>query len=87
MEDDTKICSNKNHESAYLFHKNQRRGKKPEFFVCDPSLVGAYYMQPPTHVPFFPYDLLFKNTCSVTGGGQLTWWHKRKRSTKPTNVR
>ena len=47
-----------------------------------PSLVGAYYLQPPdARAIFLHNDLLCNDTCSVTGGS-ITYWggHKRKRS-------
>ena len=53
-------------------------------FVPPPSLVGAYYLQPPdARAIFLHNDLLCNDTCSVTGGS-ITYWggggHKRKRS-------
>ena len=38
------------------------------FRLFPPSLVGAYYVQLQTHVPYFNNDLLCNDTCSVTGG-------------------
>ena len=52
------------------------------FRLCPPSLVGAYYLQPPdARAIFLHNDLLCNDTCSVTGGS-ITYWggHKRKRS-------
>ena len=38
-------------------------------FVPPPSLVGAYYLQPPdARAIFLHNDLLCNDTCSVTGG-------------------
>ena len=55
------------------------------FRLCPPSLVGAYYLQPPdARAIFLHTDLLCNDTCSVTGGS-ITYWgggHKRKRSKK-----
>ena len=40
------------------------------FRLCPPSLVGAYYLQPPdARAIFLHNDLLCNDTCSVTGGG------------------
>ena len=56
------------------------------FRLCPPpSLLGAYYLQPPdARAIFFHNDLLCNDTRSVTGGS-ITYWgggggHKRKRS-------
>ena len=56
------------------------------FPFVTPSLVGAYYLQPPDKpAKFLHNDLLCNDTCSVTGGS-ITYWggggggHKRKRS-------
>ena len=45
------------------------------FSVCaPPSLVGAYYLQPPdARAIFLHNDLLCNDTCSVTGGS-ITYW-------------
>ena len=46
------------------------------FRLCPPppSLVGAYYLQPPdARAIFLHNDLLCNGTCSVTGGS-LTYW-------------
>ena len=45
--------------------------KYPDLFrLCPPSLVGAYYLQPPdARAIFLHNDLLCNDTCSVTGGG------------------
>ena len=58
------------------------------FSVCapPPSLVGAYYLQPPdARAKILHNDLLYDDTCSVivgtkrTGGGGLGGGLKRKR--------
>ena len=42
-------------------------------FVPPPSLVGAYYLQPPdAGAIFLQNDLLCNGTCSVTGGAERT---------------
>ena len=43
---------------------------KESFPFVPPSLVGAYYLQPQTHVPYF-YMMIYYVICtsSVTGGG------------------
>ena len=44
------------------------------FRLCPPSLVGAYYLQPPdARATFLHNDLLCNDTCSVTGGS-ITYW-------------
>ena len=44
------------------------------FRLCPPSLVGAYYLQPPdARAIFLHNDLLCNDTCSVTGGS-ITYW-------------
>ena len=47
-----------------------------------PSLVGAYYSQPPdARAIFLHNDFLCNDTCSVTGGS-ITYWgggHERKK--------
>ena len=44
------------------------------FPFVPPSLVGAYYLQPPdTRAIFLQNDLLCNDTCSVTGGS-ITYW-------------
>ena len=45
------------------------------FSVCaPPSLVGAYYLQPPDARAIFLHDdLLCNGTCSVTGGSITNW--------------
>ena len=44
------------------------------FPFVPPSLVGAYYLQPPdTRAIFLHNDLLCNDTCSVTGGS-ITYW-------------
>ena len=44
------------------------------FRLCPPSLVGAYYLQPPdTRAIFLHSNLLCNGTCSVTGG-RITYW-------------
>ena len=49
------------------------------FSVCDPSLVGAYYLHPPdARAIFLHNNLLCNGTCSVTGA--ITY--KRKTSFK-----
>ena len=47
----------------------------PDLFrLCPPSLVGAYYLQPPdARAIFLHNDLLCNDTCSVTGGS-ITYW-------------
>ena len=57
------------------------------FSVCapPPSLVGAYYLQPPdARAIFLHNDFLCNDTCSVTGGAKRTGGggHKQKRSEK-----
>ena len=48
--------------------------RKRIFSVCAPSLVGAYYLQPPdARAIFLQNDLLCNSTCSVTGG-RITYW-------------
>ena len=40
------------------------------FLFVPPSLLGAYYLQPPdARAMFLHYDLQYKDTCSVMGGG------------------
>ena len=44
------------------------------FRLCPPSLVSAYYLQPPdARAIFLHNDLLCNDTCSVTGGS-ITYW-------------
>ena len=44
------------------------------FRLCPPSLVGAYYLQPPdARAIFLHNDSLCNDTCSVTGGS-ITYW-------------
>ena len=44
------------------------------FPFVPPSLVGAYYLQPPdARAIFLHNDLLYNDTCSVTGGS-ITFW-------------
>ena len=45
------------------------------FRLCPPpSLVGAYYLQPPDARAIFLHDdLLCNDTCSVTGGSITNW--------------
>ena len=43
------------------------------------SLVGAYFLQPQTHVPDFNSDLPFDDTCSLTGGSMPYWGRGQKR--------
>ena len=54
------------------------------FRLCPPSLVGAYYLQPPdARAIFLHNDLLCNGTCSLTGEPVAYWergGHKRKRS-------
>ena len=48
--------------------------KRDLFRLCPPSLVGAYYLQPPdARAIFLHNDLLCNDTCSVTGGS-ITYW-------------
>ena len=51
------------------------KGKLDLFRLCPPpSLVGAYYLQPPDPRAIFLHnDLLCNDTCSVTGGS-ITYW-------------
>ena len=61
-------------------HDNNKFGI---FSVCapppPPSLVGAYYLQPPdARAIFLHNDLLCKDTCSVTGGSITYWGNKKK---------
>ena len=57
--------------------ENVARDKIWIFSVCappPPSLVGAYYLQPPdARAIFLHNDLLCNDTCSVTGGS-ITYW-------------
>ena len=43
------------------------------FSVCapPPSLVSAYYLQPPYSLAIFLHDLLCNYTCSITGGRKM----------------
>ena len=44
------------------------------FPFVPPSLVGAYYLQPPdARAIFLHSNLLCNGTCSVTGG-RITYW-------------
>ena len=44
------------------------------FPFVPPSLVGAYYLQPPdARAIFLHNDLLCNDTCSVTGGSIMYW--------------
>ena len=44
------------------------------FRLCPPSLVGAYYLQPPdARAIFLHNDLLCNGTCAVAGG-RITYW-------------
>ena len=48
--------------------------RKASFSFVPPSLVGAYYLQPPdARAIFLNNDLLCNDTCSVTGGS-ITYW-------------
>ena len=48
--------------------------KLGSFPFVPPSLVGAYYLQPPdARAIFLHNDLLCNDTCSVTGGS-ITYW-------------
>ena len=50
------------------------------FSVCAPSLVGACYLQSPdARATFLHKNLLWKSTCSITGGRITYWGHKRKK--------
>ena len=43
-------------------------------FVPPPSIVGAYYLQPPDARAIFLHDdLLCNDTCSATGGSITNW--------------
>ena len=65
-----------NHDN-YQFYFNKLftlKGIKDLFRLCPPSLVGAYYLQPPdARAIFLHNDLLCNDTCSVTGGS-ITYW-------------
>ena len=50
------------------------RTQRGSFPFVPPSLVGAYYLQPPDARAIFSHnDLLCNGTCSVTGGS-ITYW-------------
>ena len=60
-------------EVKWLGETKKNRGSFP-FVPPPPSLVGAYYLQPPdARAIFLHNDLLCNDTCSVTGGS-ITYW-------------